>query len=154
MAIPAGSAMGRGRGDDWIFTQVPQTGGSSWGNHWYLNYSMHGLWPLVNCGGKHTLLEHLSIIVLALRNGGRDTRFSIKRKLIEIHFSGRHTKVTQGCWAINQNSLSRRSAAERRRDGECEASGYHTTVSLSWDSGHHHPHSSLHFTVGSQHLKT
>ena len=41
---------------------------------------------LGKCSGKHLLLENHSILVLALRNGGRVTKFSIKRKVIKITF--------------------------------------------------------------------
>lgn len=41
---------------------------------------------LGKCSGKHLLLENHSLLVPALRNGGRVTEFSIKRKMIKVNF--------------------------------------------------------------------
>lgn len=41
---------------------------------------------LGKCSGKHLLLKHHFILVLALRNGGKVTKFSIKREMIKINF--------------------------------------------------------------------
>lgn len=38
------------------------------------------------CSGKHLLLKHHFMLVLALRNGGKVTKLSIKREMIKINF--------------------------------------------------------------------
>lgn len=41
-------------------------------------------WALSKCSGKYLLLKHHFILVLALRNGGKVTKFSIKREMIKM----------------------------------------------------------------------
>lgn len=68
-----------------VFLHVSKTGGSSCDNHWHSTPASDVFGPC-KCSGKHLLLKHHFTLVLALRNGGKVTKFSIKKEMIKINF--------------------------------------------------------------------
>lgn len=87
---------------------MPKPGGSNWGNHWSLHYSISCLWISANAQEQTASSWYMPFHPSpGFERWGKSHKFSIKKKGNWNSLSGRHMKATQWCWAINQTDLSR-----------------------------------------------